>query len=76
MQILFAFKVVTILSCGRDLNLVHAYKGCLSLHTTQLLTGSEVLVVKDATGLDDVDGFLPSPLGSLLPGSDIDVSDA
>ena len=51
MQMLFAFRMETNLSCDRDLNLGQAYIEYLSLHTMQLLTESVVVVVKDATGL-------------------------
>ena len=54
MQRWLALSVDIILSCGRDLNRVQTYSGCLSvLQRTQLVVGSAALAAKDATGLLD-----------------------
>ena len=51
--------VATFLSCGIDLDLVHAYKGCFSvLQVRHRLVVESVLAANMATGLLDAKGFL------------------
>ena len=55
----FVLSVVTYLSCGINLNLVHAYKGCFSvLQARHRFVVELVLAANKATGLLDAKHFL------------------
>lgn len=55
----FVLRVATFLSCGIDLNLVHVYKGCLSvLQARHRLVVESLRAAKKATGLQDAKDFL------------------
>ena len=75
----FDFSVDTFLSCGTDLNLAHAYKGCFSVLQAMHWLGVDSVLANKVTSLLDEKGLLvddDSCFVCFFPDSAMEVSKA